>query len=127
MAAATCTEAYTKKPHPDGGFILELAFTWVSSDAGAVTSAVSTTDSAFTGVVLGLKTDPGATAPTSYNIYVKDDTVATLVSKTSASATVTEYTAAAANTVVYDSPLHIEIDTAGDTKIGVAYVYLWVR
>lgn len=124
---ATCTEIPVKQRHPDGGHITEVVWRWTSHTDGTVTSAVSTTGTTFTGIILGVKIETGGTDPdggyTCAFITGEDVTVQTLTGTDGA------LTYAAAPTVaghlLYEDILYITIANAGSGKTGISTMYLW--
>ena len=103
----------------------KIAWTWLSTDAGVVTG--SKTTNKYTGDIVRLVTDPGVTAPTAaYDITILDDDGVDVLIGAGAdrSATLTEQVNASSLGYIYDTCLSLEILHAGDSKIGVVYLYI---
>jgi hypothetical protein len=102
----------------------KIVFTWTSSAGGA---ADATTTAPFDGLVVGLTTDPGATAPTDdYDVVITDSgghdvLLGAGLNRDTAN---TEHVATGMAGVAA-SPLTLAITNAGSAKQGV--VILWVR
>ena len=113
------------------GTMKKIAWTWVSSAAGAVGGgAVSTTTSnAYTGEVRRLVTVPAAagSAPSdNYDIVINDgDTTDVLIGAGANRDTAnTEQVLATSLGVVANDTLTLLVTNAGDTKGGTVYLYI---
>lgn len=121
MAGATMTiEEATWKSG-----VKRIKASWLSDDA---TGAVSgTTEYKYTGQLVRLVTDPGATAPDdNYDLVVNDsDSVDTLMggglNRDTAN---TEQVLGTSLGVVFDSKLTFAITNAGNAKNGTVYLYI---
>jgi hypothetical protein len=105
--------------------VKKIVWTWLATDQGIVTG--SKTTNKYTGEVTRFITDPGATAPTAaYDITILDDDGVDVLIGAGAdrSATLTEQVIASSLGYIYDSKLTLEILHAGDSKIGVVYLYI---
>jgi hypothetical protein len=114
VTTAEITSASTKK----------ITFTWTSAVGGA---ADATTTAAFDGKLVGLTTDPGATAPTdNYDVAITDadghDVL--LGAGTDRDTANTEHVAEASLGAVARSRLTLAITNAGDAKQGVVVIYI---
>ena len=101
-----------------------VKFAWTSSAGGA---ADATTSATYSGEVLTLVTDPGATAPTdNYDVVVNDaDSIDVLAGAGANRDTAnTEYVLAASLGGCVDSKLTLAITNAGNAKDGTVYVYI---
>lgn len=105
------------------GGICRIKWTWTSSDAGA---ASLVTVRGYYGQVMALLTDPGATAPTdNYDIVITDPDGYDVMQGAAANRDTanTEIAVPTATSVAF-GPLTIAITNAGDTKDGVAVLYI---
>jgi hypothetical protein len=103
--------------------ISKVKWTWTSATDG--TASLVTAKSYF-GVVLSLRTDPGATAPTAnYDITVTDADGFDVMQGAGADrhTSTSEDTSPASTSVAFGS-LTINISNAGDAKTGVAVLYI---
>lgn len=106
------------------GDVKKIVFTWTSASDG---TASGTTTHAYDGKVELLTTDPGATAPTdNYDVSLLDDDGVDVqggagVDRDTAN---TEQAVASVLGVVASSKLTLNIANAGDSKVGVTYVYV---
>lgn len=120
MATGTVvTTEITHKP------VKLIKWVWTSTNPGAI--AGDTTDNVYTGKILGLATDPSATAPDdNYNVEVFDDNgLDVLIGSGKLRDTAdTEYVAEASLGAVVESKLTLSVDTAGAAKIGTVYLYI---
>lgn len=120
MAAQVCTVAETRL-----ATVKKIAWTWTSATGGTVVQA---TAYAYDGKIIGLTTDPGATAPTdNYDVTITDaDGHDVLLGAGADRDTAnTENVAEASLGAVAGSVLTLNIAAAGDVKQGV--VILWIR
>lgn len=102
-----------------------IKWSWLSTDLGVVTGSVTTNK--YTGEIVRLVTDPGATAPTAaYDITILDeDGVDVLVGAgADRSATATEQVLGSSLGIIFNTTLTLEIAAAGDAKIGTVYLYI---
>ena len=108
--------------------ITKIKFDW-ESDVSAGT-ATGTTPAPYSGKVLALVTDPGGTAPTdNYDITITDvDGLDVLAGQgANRDTATTEYVIDSDSTplgVVADTQLTINVSAAGNSKLGIAYLYL---
>jgi hypothetical protein len=87
----------------------------------------SVTTNKYTGEIVRLVTDPGATAPTAnYDITILDeDGIDVLVGAgADRSATATEQVLGSSLGIIFNTTLTLEIATAGDAKNGTVYLYI---
>ncbi len=127
MAGSACV--VTHATAATNGRMKTITFSWTSDDTtGAVTG--STTDT-INGLVYGLKTNPGSTAPTdNYDITVTDADGLDVLGGVGADRDTanTEYAAAkdgAGNVVPIpvSGVLTINVSNAGNSKVGVATLF----
>lgn len=107
------------------GTIKKIVFSWTSTAGGA---ADGTTTLPYDGKLIGLTTNPDATAPTdNYDLTVTDvDGHDVLLGAGADRDTAnTEHVAEASLGAVAGSKLTFTIAAAGDSKVGVAI--LWIR
>ena len=126
--AATCTEVRTRTiPHPAGGVIQEIVFTWTAHTDGAVTSAVSTTAFDVSGVILGIKTKDGGTNPgNGYTVAFSDEDGYAFAAVTGTTGTVTYYAApTVAGFLLMGETVSLAIAGAGSGGQGVTTLYVW--
>jgi len=105
------------------GSIKKLKAAWTST-AGGVASATSS--KIYTGELLFVITDPGATAPTDdYDVVVNDDEGHDVLAGTGANRDTanTEYVTGSLGAVV-NSTLGIRVTNAGDSKQGDLILFL---
>ena len=122
MAAQAGTIAETIQQY---GTYRKLRLAWTSATGGGWTG---TTTNKYTGKIIGLKTDPGATAPTdNYDITLTDSDGDDVLLGAGADRDTanTEYVASASLGMVVDSVLTLTIANAGDAKIGV--IAIWIQ
>jgi hypothetical protein len=103
----------------------KIVWAWTSATGGTVSS---TTTAAFDGKIIGLTTDPGATAPTdNYDVTITDSAGHDVLLGAGADRDTanTEHVAEASLGAVAGSKLTLTIANAGDEKTGV--VILWIR
>ena len=122
MAAGTLT--FSETTH---GSVKKIVATWTSGTGAEGGTASATTVNAYDGKLIGLTTDPGATAPMdNYGLTVTDGTHDVLLGAGAARDTAnTEHVAEASLGAVAGSKLTFAIANAGDAKVGVAI--LWIR
>lgn len=123
MAAGTMTLAETVH-----GTVKKIVATWTSGTSAEGGTASATTVNAFDGKLIGLTTDPGATAPTdNYDLTVTDSGSHDVLLGAGADRDTanTEHVAEASIGAVAGSKLTFSIANAGDAKQGVAI--LWIR
>lgn len=104
--------------------VKKVTFGWTSAADG---TASGTTTATFDGQIIGLVTDPGATAPTdNYDIVINDaDGVDVLLGAGANRDTAnTEYVTGASLAGVAGSKLTLSITNAGDSKVGVVILYI---
>lgn len=105
------------------GSIKKLTAAWTST-AGGVASA--TGSKIFTGALLFMVTDPGATAPTDdYDVVINDDEGHDVLAGTGANRDTanTEYVTASMGAVV-NSTLRLRVTAAGNAKQGTVIIFL---
>jgi hypothetical protein len=120
MANMVCT--ITEVTHTS---VKKIKFDWTSDDAAG--TATGTTTGYYTGKILGLATDPGATAPDdNYDITVTDgDSLDVLMGGgANRDTTTTEYVLSTSLGAVVASQLTINVSNAGNAKTGAAYLYI---
>lgn len=120
MAGMVCT--ITETTHTS---VKKIKFAWTSDDAAGTASG--TTTSYYTGKILGLATDPGATAPDdNYDITITDsDSVDVLMGAgANRDEATTEYVLSTSLGAVVNSQLTINVSGAGNAKVGTAYLYI---
>ena len=121
--AASCTIVETTC-----GSVKKIQFTWVSHTDGTLGTAAAITTNEYSGEVILLKTDPSATAPTDdYDVLVSDadgDDVLAGGGVDRDTANV-EYVQGTSLGAVAHSKLTLSLVGAGDTKEGVATI--WIR
>lgn len=109
------------------GSVKKIKCAWTSDSA---TGGVSgTTTASFNGKILGLATVPGtagAQPDDNYNVTAIDsDSLDVLMSGgLTRDETNTEYVLSTSLGAVVESQLTVTIDTAGNSKTGVAYIYI---
>lgn len=121
MAAQAGTIAETIEQY---GNYRKLRLAWTSATGGAWTG---TTANKYSGKIIGLMTNPGATAPTdNYDIVAtdKDGDDVLLGAGMNRDTSNTEYVASASLGMVVDSALTITIADAGDAKLGELAIYI---
>ena len=107
--------------------ITVVKFDWTSAADGTATNS---TTKLHSGKVLELATDPGSTAPSAdYDITITDSDGLDVLAGQGADrhTSNTEYVIDSDSNplgVVADSTLTINVSNAGDSKVGVAYLYL---
>jgi len=109
------------------GTIKKIKFAWVSGTVGEDGTASGQTTNVYSGKILGLATDPGATAPTDdYDITVTDeDSMDVLMGAGADRDTAnTEYVLSASLGAVANDKLTINVSNAGTSKVGIAYLYI---
>lgn len=102
-----------------------VKFAWTSDDAAG--TATGATTNYYSGKILGLATDPGATAPTdNYDITITDKNGLDVLIGAGANRDTadTEYVAEASLGSVVASQLTINVSNAGNAKLGTAYLYI---
>jgi len=127
MSAATCTETYGQTiNHPEGGIIQEIVFTWTATDAGAVTSAVSTTAFDVDGIVLGIKTmDNGTNPGNGYTATFSDEDGYAFATVTGTTGTVTYYAApTVAGFMLMKQKVSLAVASAGNAGQGKTVLYV---
>ena len=105
--------------------IKKIVWSWKSTDLGVVTGAV--TDNKYTGELIRFITDPGATAPTAdYDVTILDSDLTDVLIGAGADrhTSTTQQVIASSLGCVYDSTLTLEIEHAGDAKLGTVYLYI---
>ena len=105
--------------------VKQIHWAWTSSAGGA---ADDTTTAVFDGDIIGLATDPDATAPTAdYDVAVTDSNGLDVLmgQGTDRSATAIEYVSGTSLGAVSNSTLTLAVTAAGNAKAGV--VVLWIR
>ena len=123
--AVTITEeifrSSPENPHP----VKKIAFDWTSDGSG---DATGTTTNVFTGELLRLVTVPdGVAAPTdNYDIVINDEDGTDVLIGAGADRDTanTEQVIASSLGAVANDKLTIVVSNAGDTKSGVAYLYI---
>jgi len=106
----------------------KIVWAWTSGDGAEGGTVTKVTTKAFDGKIVGLTTDPGATAPTdNYDIEVLDADSHDVLLGAGANrdTATTEHVAEASLGAVAGSLLTLSITNAGDAKVGT--VILWVR
>lgn len=104
--------------------VKKIVWTWTSAAGGA---ADATTSNAYDGKLIGLTTDPGATAPTdNYDVAVTDSEGHDVLLGAGANRDTanTEHVAEANLGAVAGSKLTLAVTNAGDAKEGVVVLYL---
>lgn len=123
MAAGTAT--LTEVTHTSAR---KIVWAWTSGDGAEGGTVTKATANAYDGKIVGLTTDPGATAPTdNYDITITDaDGHDVLLGAGADRDTAnTEHVAEASLGAVAGSVLTLNVTNAGDAKIGT--VILWIR
>lgn len=107
----------------NGYHIKRIAWTWTSTAGGAADLVTTVT---YTGQIVALVTDPGATAPTdNYDITVTDaDGVDVLNALGANRDTANTEQVVSGMGIVVGQPLTLNVTNAGDSKQGVVYLYL---
>lgn len=108
--------------------VQKIVWAWTSGDGAEGGTVTSTTTASYTGKVIGLTTDPGATAPTdNYDITITDSAGHDVLLGAGADRDTanTENVAEASLGAVAGSRLTLNIAAAGDAKVGT--VILWIR
>ena len=110
------------------GTIKKIAFAWVSGTGAEDGTASGQTTYAYSGKILGLATDPGATAPSdNYTITITDeDSMDVLMGAAVANrdTATTEYILSTSLGAVANDKLTINVSGAGTSKEGTAYLYI---
>ncbi len=123
MAAGTVV--ITEEQHST---IKKIKFAWVSGDGAEVGTASGQTTFVYSGKILGLATDPDATAPTdNYTITITDgDSMDVLMGAAVGNRDTanTEYILSTSLGAVANDKLTINVSSAGTNKIGIAYLYI---
>ena len=109
------------------GSVKKIRASWTSGTVGEGGTASATTSFPYDGKIIGLTTDPGATAPTDdYDLVVTDaegDDVL-LGAGANRDTANTEHVAGTSLAGVAGSKLTFSITNAGDAKTGVAILYV---
>jgi hypothetical protein len=108
--------------------VKKIVWSWTSGTAGEGGTVTSATTASFTGKIIGLTTDPGATAPTdNWDVTITDSAGHDVLLGAGADRDTanTENVASASLGAVAGSPLTLNITNAGDAKTGV--VILWIQ
>lgn len=106
------------------GTIKKIKFAWTSTAGGA---ASDTTVNTYSGKILGLATDPGSPSPSvDYDITVTDEDGMDVLMGGGADrhTTNTEYVLSTSLGAVANDKLTINVTAAGDSKKGIAYLYI---
>lgn len=123
MAAGTMTLTET-----NFGSVKKIVASFTTGTGAEGGTASATTSSAYNGKLIGLTTDPGATAPTdNWDIAVLDgDSHDVLLGAgTDRDTTNTEHVAGSSLGAVAGSRLTFSVTNGGDAKVGVAV--LWIQ
>jgi hypothetical protein len=123
MAAGTLTLAETVHTG-----VKKIVATWTSRTGAEGGTASATSANAFDGKLIGLTTDPGATAPTdNWDLAVTDSSSHDVLLGAGADrdTATTEHVAEASLGAVAGSKLTFSVTNAGDAKTGVCI--LWIR
>ncbi len=107
--------------------VKKIVWTWTSGDGAEGGTVTSTTTASFDGKVIGLTTDPGATAPTdNYDVVINDAAGHDVLLGAGANRDTanTEHVAEASLGAVAASRLTLSITNAGDAKEGVVILYI---
>ncbi len=116
MAAQIVSVAYGAKTNK----IKTVTFTWTSATGGAVTQAFF-----MDGAIVRMVTNPGATAPTTYNITLVDaDGIDLLAGEGANRDTSNSEQVFPTNTPFHNGTVTFTIAAAGDEKDGVCTLYL---
>jgi len=106
----------------------KITFAWTSVNGGGDGGkAQKTTTNYYTGELVRLITDPGATAPThDYDVAINDDDGfdALLGAGADRDTVNTEQVLASSLGCVVNSKLTLSITNAGNAKVGTVYVYI---
>ncbi len=123
MAAGTVT--ITEETY---GTIKKIKFAWTSGTGGDVGTASGQTSNVYSGKILGLATNPDATAPDdNYTVTILDeDSMDVLMGAAVGNRDTanTEYILSTSLGAVANDKLTINIASAGSAKIGIAYLYI---
>jgi hypothetical protein len=103
----------------------KIKWSWLCTDGGIVTG--SKTTNKYTGEIVRLITDPGATAPTAdYDVIILDDDGVDVLVGAGADrhTSTTQQVLGTSLGCIVNSKLTLEITNAGNAKIGDVYLYI---
>ena len=110
------------------GTVKKITCAWTSVNGGANGGkAQKTTVNAYSGEVIRLVTDPGATAPTAdYDVYVYDEDGmdVLMAGGVNRHTSTTEQVLGTSLGCVANDKLTFYVENAGDAKIGTIYLYI---
>jgi hypothetical protein len=118
--------------HNLGSAISKIKWAWKTDSAnGAIVDATAAgeknkTDEKYTGQVIRLITDPVDGPTDNYDLAINDDDAmdVTMGAGQNRHTTTTQQVLASSLGYVYDSYLSLTIGTAGNSKSGIAYLYI---